>query len=158
MRNVILALLIYLSVTSSKKPHQNTHDGRRAAVVTLVSGTEGGYNAGAMALGQSLVDVASKLHKICMVTEDVTQDIRLTLQSLWEVRQVPTIYCNHKVDASITGDKYDLNDERYKAGIQRCVDNLNLMLSVKFYFVAIFPGGQLHVQSSMRGPSLSLIE
>ena len=33
------------------------------AIVTLVSGVESGYSAGAIALGQSIIDVGSKLNR-----------------------------------------------------------------------------------------------
>ena len=89
------------------------------AVVTLVMGKDTNYNAGAIALGQSLIDVGSKLHRICMVTEEVPNDIRSSMQKLWQVLEVPTVYCNHKVDASINPEQYDLNGERYQAGIKR---------------------------------------
>lgn len=42
----------------------------RGAIVTLVSGTNsGGYASGALALGQSIIDVGSKLDLVVMVTK-----------------------------------------------------------------------------------------
>ena len=42
------------------------------AVVTLVSGDPSGYDGGAIALGQSLKNVGSKLHRVLIVTPDVS--------------------------------------------------------------------------------------
>lgn len=88
------------------------------AVVTLVTGNTG-YQAGALALGQSLVDVGSNLRRVVMVTPDVEKKTRKSLSKLWEIREVEPIACMHKVSASITPDKYDLQGAAYLKGLER---------------------------------------
>jgi hypothetical protein len=134
VQSILISIWVILSMTTgsttistvtkneSSSPKTNKNKKKKptaAAVLTLVSGSNGGYNAGALALGQSLINVGSTLQRICMVTDDVPLDMRQSLQRIWKVRRVPTIYCNHKQDESITADKYNLNDARYKAGVQR---------------------------------------
>ena len=89
------------------------------AVVTLVTGVNSGYHAGAIALGQSIVNVGSKLRRIVMVTPEVSERDRQAMSKLWEVREVQPISCIHKLDSSITPDKYDLKGEQYLAGLKR---------------------------------------
>ncbi|CAE7646431.1 GYG1, partial [Symbiodinium microadriaticum] len=82
-------------------------------------GERSGYSAGAIALGQSLVDVGSKISRIALVTPEVEEFNRKSLSKLWTVIEVEPIYCNHKLDPSITEHEYDLKGEQYLAGIQR---------------------------------------
>lgn len=89
------------------------------AVVTLVTGTQNGYHTGAIALGQSIIDVGSKLRRVVMVTPDVDDAARKSMGKLWEVREVKPIACNHKLDPAITPDKFDLKGEQYQAGLKR---------------------------------------
>lgn len=76
-----------------------------------------GYSSGALALGQSIKDVGSKLHRVVMVTPDVPESSREPLSHLWEVIEIEPIFCNHK--HNLTGDKYDLKGERYQEGLSR---------------------------------------
>jgi hypothetical protein len=69
---------------------------KKHAIVTLVMGSDTGYISGAVALGQSLVDVASQTRRVCMVTPDVPAPSREDLAQFWEVRVVEPVYCNHK--------------------------------------------------------------
>ena len=87
------------------------------AIITLVTGAESPYTAGAMALGQSLVDVGSTLTRVVMVTPDVDAKSRESMSPLWEVKEVESIACNHKPNLDPT--KFDLNGEQYKQGIAR---------------------------------------
>ena len=89
------------------------------AVVTLVMGTGSGYSAGAIALGQSLIDVGSKLSRVVLVTPDVEDFNKKALADFWTVIVVDPIYCNHKLHPSINEQEYDLKGENYLAGIQR---------------------------------------
>ena len=87
------------------------------AIITLVTGTESPYTAGAMALGQSLVDVGCTLPRIVMVTPDVDPKSRESMSSLWEIQEVQSVTCNHKPNLDPT--KFDLNGEQYKQGVAR---------------------------------------
>jgi hypothetical protein len=78
-----------------------------------------GYSAGALALGQSLIDISSRLSRVCLVTPTVEEVYRKQLSSVWKVVQVEPIFCNHKVDPSITPEQYDLKGEQYLAGNER---------------------------------------
>ena len=89
------------------------------AAVTLVTGDDSGFSLGAIALGQSLIDVGSKLRRVVMVTPDVSKESRDSMSKIWEVREVKPILCNHKLDPSVTPDKYDVKDINYKEGIKR---------------------------------------
>ena len=85
-------------------------------VVTLVTGNKG-YNAGAVALGQSLKDVGSKLKMVCMVSVDVPAQDRKSIAAVgWEVLEVPSIACNYK--HHLSGDKYDLEAEHVKVRLR----------------------------------------
>ena len=55
------------------------------AAVTLVTGVESGYSSGAIALGQSLIDVGSKLRRVVMVTPEVPKETRDSMSKIWEV-------------------------------------------------------------------------
>ena len=87
------------------------------AVVTLVTGASSGYVSGALALGQSLIDVDSELRRVVMVTPDVNKAMRDSMKNIWEVVEVQPIACNHKSNLDPT--KYNLEDPQYKTGIQR---------------------------------------
>ncbi len=63
---IIMSLSLLLGA-SSKKPSKSKRD----AVVTLVAGEANGYDGGAIALGQSLINVGSKLHRVLLVDPDV---------------------------------------------------------------------------------------
>lgn len=103
------------------------------AVVTLVTGDEGGYSAGAVALGQSLIDVGSKLRRIVMVTPEVSEPIRKSMSNLWEVREVEPIACQHKLDPAFSGDAYDLKGEKYQAGLARWKNTCTKFAAWKLY-------------------------
>ena len=75
-----------------------------------------GYSAGAIALGQSLIDVDSKLTRVVLVTPEVEEFNRLLLAKFWKVVDVEPIPCNHKLDPSITSQEFDLKGENYLAG------------------------------------------
>lgn len=62
---VLLGLLTKICVC--KKTKQPKKD----AVVTLVAGESSGYDGGAIALGQSLKEVGSKLHRVILVDSEV---------------------------------------------------------------------------------------
>lgn len=91
----------------------------RNAVITLVMGENSGYAAGAIALGQSLIDVGSKMKRIVMVTPDVDEGNRQAMAHLWEVVEVEPVYCNHKLHPSVTPVEYDLQGDQYLAGLKR---------------------------------------
>ena len=109
MRYLVLLFLVFLGSAYGKTPE--------LAIITLVTGTESPYTAGAMALGQSLVDVGSTLPRIVMVTPDVDPKSRESMSSLWEVKEVQSVTCNHKPNLDPT--KFDLNGEQYKQGVAR---------------------------------------
>lgn len=90
----------------------------RGAVVTLLTSNDG-YVSGAMALGASLETVGSQLHKVAMVTSEVSAPMREMLSTLWEVVPVEAIPCNHKMNESITPDRFDLSSDTYRAGIAK---------------------------------------
>ena len=84
---------------------------RNQAVVTLITNNEG-YPAGALAIAASLEVLESRLRRIALVTDEVTQHIRELLASAsWEVRVVPTIRCHQVLGPQITPDRYDLGEE-----------------------------------------------
>ena len=87
------------------------------AVVTLVTGTLSGYTSGAIALGQSLIDVGSKLRRVVMVTPNVDRKSRDSMKRIWEVVEVQEISCNHRSNLDPT--QYDLQSIQYQAGIKR---------------------------------------
>lgn len=87
------------------------------AVVTLVTGASSPYASGAIALGQSLIDVGSKLKRVVMVTPEVEQKTRDTMKPFWEIIEVQPIACNHQ--SKLDPSKFDLNEAKYKTGIQR---------------------------------------
>lgn len=69
---------------------------------------------GAVALGESLKLVGSKLQRIAMVTPEVTSDERQLLSLLWKVVEVEPIPCVHKTAESITP-----NMDAYPDGLQQ---------------------------------------
>jgi alpha-N-acetylglucosamine transferase len=89
----------------------------RNAIVTLVTGHSSGYVSGAIALGQSLIDIGSVLKRVIMVTPDVEKASRESLSHMWEIIDVQPIKCNHNniLDPSM----FDLESEQYKAGIEK---------------------------------------
>jgi hypothetical protein len=108
----MLAIFLLLGLSTGQKLDDGKH-----AIVTLVSGSNSGYVAGAIALGQSLIDVESVLKRIAMVTPDVDERSRAQMEKLWQVIEVEPVYCNHKhlLDSS----QYDLSGDRYQAGLKR---------------------------------------
>jgi hypothetical protein len=66
---LISLVLAFLGISNAKKASGNR---KVDAVVTLVAGDPSGYDGGAIALGQSLKNVGSKLHRVLMVTPDVS--------------------------------------------------------------------------------------
>jgi hypothetical protein len=110
----LVAMAVFVIMEAAELPNKKDN-----AVVTLVMGEKSGYSAGAIALGQSLKDVGSKLSKICLVTPDVEEFNRQSLSKLWKVVEVEPIYCNHKLDPSVNEQEYDLKGEQYIAGITR---------------------------------------
>lgn len=111
----VLALPLISAWRSKSK---DTEKKKPGAVVTLVSGSNSvGYVSGAMALGQSIKDIGSKLDLIVLVTNEVPNEGRKEMAKLWKVVEVETVRCNHKhnLDAKL----YDLNGEKYKQGIAR---------------------------------------
>ena len=108
---IVLAVFLRFKVATARKVTDKN------AVVTLVTGASSGYTSGAMALGQSLIDVGSKLRRVVMVTPDVDQNSRNLMSDSWEVIEVEPIACNHK--SNLDPAKYDLSNEKYKTGIQR---------------------------------------
>jgi glycogenin glucosyltransferase len=66
---------------------------RDHALVTLISGERSGYEYGAVALGESLKLVGSKMKRIALVTPEVDEIGRSLLSIHWEVREVEPIYC-----------------------------------------------------------------
>mmetsp|Transcript_11732 Transcript_11732/g.17770 ORF Transcript_11732/g.17770 Transcript_11732/m.17770 type:complete len:440 (+) Transcript_11732:122-1441(+) len=113
---LVVTSLAFLCCTYCTDVAPNARD---HAVVTLIMGQNSGYTAGALALGQSLLDVGSKLSRIAMVTPEVEDFNRNSLSRLWKVVEVEPIYCNHKLDPSISATEFDLQGEQYVAGITR---------------------------------------
>ena len=72
---LLLAVLVCLISPSSSRSWKSKEEKiekkkRKGAVVTLVSGSNSaGYASGALALGQSLVDVGSELDRVVMITK-----------------------------------------------------------------------------------------
>eukprot|EP00607_Mallomonas_marina_P003720 CAMPEP_0182427704 /NCGR_PEP_ID=MMETSP1167-20130531/18999_1 /TAXON_ID=2988 /ORGANISM="Mallomonas Sp, Strain CCMP3275" /LENGTH=389 /DNA_ID=CAMNT_0024610135 /DNA_START=100 /DNA_END=1269 /DNA_ORIENTATION=+ len=90
------------------------------AVITLVTGKNSGYVSGAVALGQSLKQIGSKMTRIVMVTPEVDEGSRESMLRVFDrVVEVEPVYCNHKMDPSITPDRFDLSGANYQAGIKR---------------------------------------
>ena len=108
---LIVLLATYATYTTAKEVTDKN------AIVTLVTGPSSGYASGAIALGQSIIDVGSKLRRIVMVTPDVDEKVRSSMKHIWEVYEVQPISCNHK--SNLDPKLFDLNGEKYKAGIQR---------------------------------------
>ena len=63
----LLALFLFLGSCVAKRKATEKVD----AVVSLVAGESSGYDGGAIALGQSLIDVGSKLHRVLLVDKEV---------------------------------------------------------------------------------------
>lgn len=89
----------------------------RNAVVTLVTGRQSGYISGAIALGQSLIDIGSSLRRVIMVTPDVEQTSRDSISHLWEIVEVQPIKCNHI--SNLDPLQFDLDSAQYKSGIEK---------------------------------------
>lgn len=69
-------VLLAAGASSSGRSSGSSKGGRQQgkkkdAVVTLVAGDMSGYEGGAVALGQSLIDVGSELHRVILVTPEV---------------------------------------------------------------------------------------
>ncbi len=64
---IIFTLALGYGVYAAKSRKEKVN-----AVVTLVAGEQSGYDGGAVALGQSLINVKSKLHRVLMVTPEVS--------------------------------------------------------------------------------------
>ena len=64
----ILLLLFFCSGSAKSVANRKR---KRDAVVSLVAGESSGYDGGAIALGQSLKDVGSKLHRVLLVDKEV---------------------------------------------------------------------------------------
>lgn len=62
------AFLVLFSVGNAQSVNQRR---KKDAVVSLVAGESSGYDGGAIALGQSLKDVGSKLHRVLLVDPEV---------------------------------------------------------------------------------------
>ena len=90
--------------TSVAYPRHNVC-AQRHALVTLVTGANSPYISGALTLAQSLVDVGSALHRIALVTPDVSADSRENLAAMWEVRGVDPIACNLRVNGSAPSEE-----------------------------------------------------
>lgn len=115
-QNILLLVIIFTTLFGNCQGWEITN---KNAVVTLVTGVNSGYHAGAIALGQSIIDIGSKLRRVVMVTPEVPATDRAALSKIWEVREVKPIACIHKLDPAITPDKFDLKGEAYQAGLKR---------------------------------------
>ena len=71
------------------------------ALVTLVTGTKSGYEYGAVALGESLDLVGSKLARIAMVTPEEAEESRQLMSQHWKIIEVEPIYCLQKAHPSV---------------------------------------------------------
>ena len=111
----VLFTIVFLSTCATYTAAKEVTD--KNAIVTLVTGPSSGYASGAIALGQSLIDVGSKLRRIVMVTPDVEEKVRNSMNHIWEIREVQPIACNHK--SNLDPKLFDLNGKKYKAGLQR---------------------------------------
>lgn len=87
------------------------------AIITLVTGPDVGFVAGALALGQSLLNVNTTHDKICMVTKEIDQKSRDSLSRRWVVVKVDEYICLHK--NSLDKDMFDLSNQKYVQGVQR---------------------------------------
>lgn len=81
MANLCLAVIL-LACTLLAECKKNSIE-KKYAVTTFVMGE---YFLGALALGQSLVDVGSKMTRIAIVTPDMPQKERDALSYFWEVK------------------------------------------------------------------------
>jgi hypothetical protein len=114
---VIVAAVTSVTAALRSKGKGSSSGSSSYAVVTLVTGKESPYTAGALALGQSLVDVGSALARVVMVTPDVDAKSRASMAALWEVVEVAAIPCNHQPNLDPT--QFDLNGAQYKQGVAR---------------------------------------
>jgi len=112
--SILTLSIIFIFLVKAREPTPDKN-----AIVTLVTGVNSGYSAGAIALGQSLIDVGSKLTRVAMVTPEVDRDSRKLMSKLWDVVEVKPVACNHKLHPSITPDKFDLKGANYQAGLKR---------------------------------------
>ena len=121
LQNSLLLLLLFKTIfyaSSDVQCDKMSHDSH--AIVTLVTGFQSGYAAGALALAQSLKNVNSSLPRVVMVTPDVEKEARERLSLLYhEVLQVSPIPCNHKLSSDLNPSEYNLEGEKYKAGVAR---------------------------------------
>jgi len=102
VRSCVMALLVMLMPAGSV---DNTR-----AFVTLVSGSHNGYSIGAVALGQSLIDVGSKVAKVAMVGDGLSEAERVSLVKVgWVLEDVEPLAC--KVQ--------DINTQKGIAGYER---------------------------------------
>jgi alpha-N-acetylglucosamine transferase len=114
---IILCLILASFLFVFRIDVQAQEINERNAVVTLVTGHSSGYVSGAIALGQSLIDIGSVLKRVIMVTPDVEKASRDSLSHIWEVVEVQPIKCNHNKVLDPT--MFDLDSVQYKAGIEK---------------------------------------
>ena len=90
----------------------------KAAIVTLLMGEQSGYVQGAVALGQSLIDVKSVLDRVCIVTPEVPRENFRVLEKVgWKMVEVEQVHCNHK--NHLDERDYDVASDKVKAGLNR---------------------------------------
>jgi len=98
----IWCLFAVLATAGKKSTDIQASGSDNTALVTLVTGSNSGYEYGAVALGESLKMVGSKLRRIVLVTPDVTEHGRTLLELAWEVREVEPISCNQQFHPSVS--------------------------------------------------------
>mmetsp|Transcript_26246 Transcript_26246/g.38902 ORF Transcript_26246/g.38902 Transcript_26246/m.38902 type:complete len:341 (+) Transcript_26246:63-1085(+) len=104
---VLLVGFVLCSSIASSEP--------RNAIVTLVTGYHSGYAYGAVALGESLKVVGSKLKRVVMVTPEVDTDERSLLSLHWDIVEVDPIPCVHR--SALQPGIPDIN--QYPEGLQQ---------------------------------------
>mmetsp|Transcript_29547 Transcript_29547/g.49909 ORF Transcript_29547/g.49909 Transcript_29547/m.49909 type:complete len:417 (+) Transcript_29547:122-1372(+) len=116
MWTIAFALLVSFGCCFASTLTLNTRD---HALVTLVTGVDGGYAHGAMALASSYASTNGNMSLVVMITPEVPSDHVKMLEKLWRVERVDPVACNHKLGSTVSEATHDLNGEGYKAGIMR---------------------------------------
>lgn len=110
---LIAAFLVVSVLLATGKDSALEGDKQNVAIVSLVMPNFGDFWKGAIALGQSLVEVNSSIPRVLMVTGDIENYIRYILLQLWDdIIEVDPIDCIYKTSA-IASSKYDMSGEHW---------------------------------------------
>lgn len=111
---IILTLQLLLIPSVAVNETKHPIDWNKHAVVTLLMDTSSGFLSGVLALGQSLVDVDSKLQRVVMVTPDVSHEERLVLRNIWDlVVEVDIINCIFKTNP-VADSMFDMKGDKWQ--------------------------------------------